>query len=150
MRGAAERFTEVSEIRDRRERIRALRQLGEESPVFPQVLKLALDPAVKWLLPRGKVPYKPSPFHDSEALFFKEFRTMYLFLEGGHPTLSQRKREQIFIQLLESLSALDAEMLVLAKDKKLPWTSITKQVVLEAFPGLWEEKKSVEEPEKAA
>jgi hypothetical protein len=42
----------------------------------------------------------------------------------------------MFISLLESLHAEDAEMLCLAKDKKLKITGITKKLVSDAFPNL--------------
>ena len=60
---------------------------------------------------------------------------MYLFLEGGHPTLPQLKREKLFIEVLESVHPDDAKFLLLLKDKKLPEGLDVKQVV-KAFPGI--------------
>jgi hypothetical protein len=60
-------------------------------------------------------------------------------MEGGNPNLNAIKREQIFIQMLESINADDAELLVAMKDKKSPYKNITKDIVVEAFPGLIQE-----------
>jgi hypothetical protein len=57
-------------------------------------------------------------------------------MEGGNPNLKPIKREQIFIQMLEAVSADDAQLLIAMKDKKSPYKNITKDIVNEAFPGL--------------
>ena len=59
-----------------------------------------------------------------------------MFLEGGNPNLKQAKREQIFIQMLETVSADDASLLLAMKNKKSPYKNITKSIINEAFPGL--------------
>ena len=48
------------------------------------------------------------------------------------------KRESMFVQLLEGLSAEEAELVCLVKDKKLSnkYKRITKTVVSEAFPSI--------------
>jgi hypothetical protein len=61
---------------------------------------------------------------------------MYLFVEGGNPNLSQLKREQIFIELLESVDPQDAELLVSVKDKKLPYKNINRNLIEKTYPGL--------------
>ena len=47
-----------------------------------------------------------------------------------------QKREQMFIQLIEGLSAQEAELICLVKDGKLTskYKRITKAVIQEAFP----------------
>ena len=66
----------------------------------------------------------------------KEARLLHHFFKGGS-NVSQSKRESMFIQMLEGLSAGEAEALVLAKDKKIGkrW-KITKAAVSEAFPSI--------------
>ena len=48
------------------------------------------------------------------------------------------KRESMFVQLLEGLSAEEAELLCLCKDGKLgdKYKRITKTVISEAFPSI--------------
>lgn len=102
--------------------------------VVSKFLHLAVGKNVKWLLPEGDPPYRPA-VHDEWGILYQEARRMYLFLEGGHPTLKQRQREKIFIEVLESVHPDDAKLLLLLKDKKLPEGLDVKQVI-KAFPGI--------------
>ena len=53
------------------------------------------------------------------------------------PSIPQLRKEQLWVQLLESLHPQEAEVLDLVKDKKLQTRyKITKQNVKEAFPEL--------------
>jgi len=62
-------------------------------------------------------------------------RKLAYFVEGAYPNLKQVKREQMFIELLETVTPADAKMLLAMKEKKLPWKGITVDIVNEAFPG---------------
>lgn len=110
--------------------------LQHDTPAIHTILKCVYDPNVKFLLPKGKAPYKPTEFDRQEGRLYSEIRKMYLFVEGGNPNLSQVKREQIFIELLESIDRNDAELLVAVKDKKLPFKNITRNLVEKTYPGL--------------
>ncbi len=47
------------------------------------------------------------------------------------------RRETMFIQILEGLHPLEAELLILVKDKKLSTKyKITKEIVAEAYPDI--------------
>ena len=62
---------------------------------------------------------------------------MYTFGRGGNDSLSPLRRETMFIQILEGLHPLDAEILCLMKDKKLyDKYKITKENVIEAYPDI--------------
>lgn len=102
------------------------------------ILQYALHPAVKWLLPEGEVPYKPTKsWDDQDSHIYKEALKLFYFVEGGYPgEIAQSKREQMFIAILEGVHAKDAELLVAAKDKKLPYEGITPDIVRDAFPGI--------------
>ena len=110
--------------------------LQNDSPAIHTILKCVYDPNIKFLLPKGKAPYKPTEFDRQEGRLYSEMRKMYLFIEGGNPNLTQIKREQIFIDLLESIDRQDAELLVAVKDKKLPFKNITRNLVEKTYPGL--------------
>lgn len=105
-----------------------------KSQILSQFLQLAVNKNIKWLLPEGEPPYKPA-LHDEWGILAQEGRRMYLFLEGGHPTLPQQKRERIFIEILESVHADDAKLLILLKDQKLP-EGLSEKAVVKAFPGI--------------
>ena len=94
------------------------------------------DDSVVSLLPPGQVPYQPndSPDGVENTILEKEARLLHHFFKGGS-NVKQAKREQMFIQMLEGLSSGEAEVLALAKDKKIGkrW-KITKACVTEAYP----------------
>ena len=50
--------------------------------------------------------------------------------------LAPLKRESMWIDLLESLSEGEADLLAKAKDRRLKYKGITRKLVEEAFPGL--------------
>ena len=65
----------------------------------------------------------------------REARNFYRFVKGGQDGLSTIRRETMFINILEGLHPLEAEILILIKDKKLTDKyKITKEIVSEAFP----------------
>lgn len=67
----------------------------------------------------------------------KEFKNFYLFLKGGNDALNNLRRESMFINTLEGLHPLEAEILCLVKDKQLQTKyKITKEVVSGAYPDI--------------
>ena len=64
-----------------------------------------------------------------------EYQKFYNFCKGGNPSLSNLRRETMFINILEGLHPLEAEILILVKDKKLESKyKISKEVVSTAYP----------------
>jgi hypothetical protein len=108
-----------------------------DSQALRTILTACYNPNVKWLLPEGVPPYTPSNLTDIEGRLYNEAKHLYLFVEGGNPNLKQVRREQLFIQMLESIDAEDAKLLIGVKDSKLPYKSITKKLVQDAFPGIF-------------
>lgn len=67
----------------------------------------------------------------------REFKNFYHFLKGGNPGLNAVRRETMFINILEGLHPLEAEIICLVKDKKLTDKyKITKEIVSEAYPDI--------------
>lgn len=67
----------------------------------------------------------------------KEWTKLYNFVKGGNDSLSQLRRETMFINILELLHPKDAEILVLVKDKRLTERyNITLPIVQEAYPDI--------------
>lgn len=133
---------QVSELKTKQDRIEALRQLQGNTTLL-KILQLAFDPKIKFALPEGEPPYTPCPFLDQEGMLYSEARRLYLFLDpesGGNPNLTNLKREQLFVGLLECLMPQDAKLLCAVKDKSIPYKNITAQLVKEAFPGLIDEQ----------
>ena len=70
-----------------------------------------------------------------KASIRKEYTKFYNFLKGGNNGLSGLRRETMFINILEGLHPLEAEILILVKDKRLTDKyKITKEVVSLAYP----------------
>ena len=69
----------------------------------------------------------------------REARNFYRFVKGGQDSLSNLRRETMFINVLTGLHPLEAEILILIKDGKLEEKyKLSKDVVTEAFPDiLW-------------
>jgi len=67
----------------------------------------------------------------------REYKNFYHFIKGGNDGLSAVRRETMFINVLEGLHPLEAEILCLCKDKKLSDRyKITKEIVAEAYPDI--------------
>tara|TARA_X000001036_G_scaffold263376_1_gene244796 strand:+ start:1467 stop:2060 length:594 start_codon:yes stop_codon:yes gene_type:complete len=67
----------------------------------------------------------------------RESKHFYRFVRGGDDAMNSIRRETMFINILEGLHPLEAEIVVLAKDGKLEDRyKITKDVVAEAFPDI--------------
>ena len=67
----------------------------------------------------------------------KEYQRFYNFIKGGNDSLSSLRRETMFINVLQGLHPLEAEIVCLCKDKKLQTKyKITKENVAEAYPDI--------------
>lgn len=156
--GVSELLNTADKLKFRADKITFLRNQGNNK-AFVIVMQYAFHPEIKWMLPKGKFPYKQNVLPEIDTMLLSQARKLYLFVEvPGQPnTLDQKKRETLFVQMLESLNEDDANLLMYIKDnKKLPQETITYELVSEAFPGILPPKSEVvvtpEEtfPEKAA
>jgi hypothetical protein len=67
----------------------------------------------------------------------KEFKRFYNFIKGGNDSLSALRRETMFIQMLEGLHPMEAEIVCLVKDKNLQSKyKITKEIVSKTYPDI--------------
>ena len=72
-----------------------------------------------------------------KASIRKEFTKFYNFIKGGNDGLSSLRRETMFINVLQGLHPLEAEILILVKDKDLETKyKISKDVVSQAYPDI--------------
>lgn len=132
--GLAEIFDKASKMKTDDERIACMKQ--NYSAPLEAMIRGAFDPNVVWLLPEGAPPYKPNTLPDQEGSLYSQCRKLYLFVQGGHETLTQLRREALFVELLETVSAEDAKLLLAVKDKTIPYPNITRQLINKGFPGL--------------
>jgi len=139
----SEIFEKVGKLKTKKEKVRYLQDHNTDA--LRMVIKSSFDPNIKWLLPEGSVPYVPNdaPEGTEHNVLSYESRKLYHFIEGGNPTLTQNKRETMFVQLLEGLHGDEAEVLVAAKDKILhqKYKGLSNNVVKEAF--FWNDEYKV-------
>ena len=155
----------ASKMRSKANKVQVLQRYGD--PSIKAILIWNFDDTIETLLPEGEVPYGSniedemtsgslsSKINDavgkmkeigSQSLgsqdqgrttIRKEFTKFYNFLKGGNPSMSSLRRETMFINVLQGLHPLEAEILILVKDGRLEDKyKITKEVVSEAFPDI--------------
>ena len=109
-----------------------------DNSALRELLRYAFDPNLKFLLPPGNPPHKyagdtnePNPTY-----LYGLVRKLYLFVEGGNTALKQSRREYLFIEMLESIHPLEAELLLQVKDKKVKCRGLPYNLVKNTFPDL--------------
>ena len=138
-----------------------------EDPSLKSILIWNFDESIKSALPDGIVPYSSVGEQGSfsgtlsgkiedavgkmeelnsrslgsqdqgRSSIRKEYSKFYNFIKGGNDGLSSLRRETMFINVLEGLHPLEAEILFLVKDKKLETKyKITKEIVSQAYPDI--------------
>ena len=153
----------ASKQRTKAKKIEVLQRYAHDS--IMAVLIWNFDESVISLLPEGEVPYGNTREDNSvtgtlsdkindavgmmkesgstslgsqdqgRASIRKEYAKFYNFLKGGNNGLSNLRRETMFINILEGLHPLEAEILILVKDKKLTDKyKITKEIAAAAYP----------------
>ena len=134
----SEILRKVSNAKTKAEKIALLKK--HNSTALRQILIINFDDSVVSMLPEGDVPYTPNdaPPGTDHTRLEHEFKGLYRFFKGGADKLPGMKRESMFVQLLEGLSAEEAELIVLVKDGKMntKYKRITKAVISEAFPSI--------------
>jgi hypothetical protein len=125
-----------------KERVAVL-QKHADNTLMKEVLRMNFDDAVVFDLHKGNPPFKRSvvPANMADSNFYAESRRLYLLIKD-HPrrpaNLKKLQVENIYIQMLEGVNALEADMLVALKDKALTkkYKGLTEAVVRQAFPDL--------------
>ena len=132
----SEVLRKVSNAKTKAEKIKLLQT--NNSQALRSLLIWNFDESVISMVPEGDVPYTPNdaPVGTDHTRLEQEYKGFYRFVKGGQDSLKSLKRESMFVQLLEGLSAEEAELLCLIKDGNLnsKYKRITKAVVQEAFP----------------
>ena len=139
-----EMFTKINNKKDRPGKIKILQQYDTQG--LRMVLKAAFDPKIVWLVPEGNVPYiaNDAPDGTEHTRLEQQARTLQNFVgvkqENGavnpaKPEINTMRREMLFIQLLEGLSAGEAEVVVAVKNKTLnkSYKGLNASTVKEAF-----------------
>lgn len=127
-------FKKASNGNVKKKKVDVLKQY--DTPQLRMICKAAYDPNLKWLLPEGDVPYieNEAPEGTEHSRLENNAKTLYHYIKGGNDKLPQFKRENMFIQLLESLHKDEAKFLILVKDQKVHNEyKVSASVIKEAF-----------------
>ena len=155
-------FDVVSKQKTNAGKVKALQKFEHDS--LKALFIWNYDDSVVSLLPPGEVPYSSLKdeqntsgtlttninqqastmrFNDTtnanqgHTTLRREWTKLYNFIKGGNDTLNGLRRETMFIQILEGLHPLDAEILCLIKDKDLESKyDIPKKTVIQAYPDI--------------
>ena len=131
----AEVLKKVNNAKTKDKKIEILRKHDTES--LRMVIKSSFDPKIKWVLPKGAVPFKPNevPEGTEHTLLMQEAKRLWHFIEGADNRTPRMRKETMFIQMLEGLHEDEAKVLCYAKDKQLHkvYKGLSHEVVKTAF-----------------
>jgi len=110
------------------------------SQVLVDVLKMGFHPEPKWYIneiPEGYV-VKDVPAGMSYASLSTEMRKLYMFQKGNETAdkLTDRKREQLLVELLQNLEPREAEVVMGIFRKDFGVKGLNYKFVKEAFPAM--------------
>jgi hypothetical protein len=138
MKNIYEIFEEFEKAPTKQDKINILRR--NSNYALKSVLKGSFDPNVTFSI--DKVPYyKPSdaPPGLGYTSIHQELGRVYLFEANNPrvaPTLTDKRKEQLLIQILEALEKKEAEVFMNMILKKQKVKGLNADIVKEAFPDL--------------
>ena len=129
---------ESLENKSSEEKVKILKE--NDSKALRDILALNFRDDVIFNLPKerpSELKLEETPIGLSTNTLYQQSRKLKIFIKGsGYDHLPQLKRENLFLQILESIHSSEAELLLqLCVDRKLK-TSLTLEEVNKAFPGL--------------
>lgn len=131
-------FEEYEKLDTHEQRIECLRK--NDNYALRSVLQGAFDPKIEFTV--ESVPYyKPVqvPVGLSYSTIMQELKRVYLFVKGHpnvSPNLTENRKTQILIQILETLEPKEATVFMNMLLKNLKVKNLDESVVKEAFPDL--------------
>jgi len=129
----AELFAELETAEDKVKHLKENQSFG-----LVTLLQLAFDPKIKLELPDGAPPYKKDVSSPDRTLSRYDNAIRDIGVCVVENKINTFKKEKVFIQILESVSEKDAEIIIAAKDKQLTelYPIVTVELVKSAFPTL--------------
>ena len=139
MKNIHEVFDEFEEAKNKKERLKVIEK--NLSPTLVKVLQLAFHPQYKWKITELPDSYK-IPNDVLPGLTFDglpaQLRRLYMFEEGNSTaeSLTPKRREELLLQMLESIEPREAEVIIGILSKDLGVKGLDYKFVKEAFPQL--------------
>jgi hypothetical protein len=129
----------------KQEKIEVLKK--HETSVLRAIMRINFDPLVKIDLPEGEPPYRKDdrPAGYEMTNLISEYRRFYIWVDPK-TNLPKIRKEKLFIEMLEGLHPSEAEIMCLAKDRKLQkrYKSLKEDIVREAYPFTLPPKEMIE------
>lgn len=134
----AEIIAKTVTLETKEEKVEFLR--SQNSLTLRIILKYTYDPKVEFMLPDVRPPWKKNGLVNVEGRLYNETRRLSIFLKGSKydGKIKKVQVERLFIELLEGIDDKDAEIVANMIEKR-PILGIKEEVVLEAFPNLYDE-----------
>jgi hypothetical protein len=136
MKNVYEIFDEFEEAQTKKEKMEVVAK--NLSKTLVQVLELTFHPNYQWLVEDMPENYKIPDTVPGISLnqIGTEMRKLYLFQKGNQvaENLTPRKRNELLIQILESLEPREAEVIIGIFKKDQGVKGLTYKFVKEAFP----------------
>ena len=127
-------FERYAKLKTRKEKIQYLKDNG--IPAVRDVCRGIYDERLEFIIPEGKPPYTPNRPESVPSSLKRKHRDFGMFVKGAVSAQQpQYKIERMYIQMLESIHAEDAEVVINMVKRKAP-KGLTKKIVEEAFPKL--------------
>ena len=112
-------------------------KFGKQYSSFTDYLRCVFDDRIEFLLPDGKPPYRPADPAVVPSTWHKKHMELKYFVKVGvTDSISQTKREKMFIDMLEAVHPEDAVIICRMVEKKTTVKKLTKELVDEVFPNL--------------
>ena len=130
-------FEDFTKLKNRKDKIAFLKEQGQRVPAIKDVVRGVFDKRLEFILPEGKPPYTPNRPESVPSSLRQKHREFGNYVKGFRSEgVPQFQIENQFIQLLESIHAEDALIVLDMVAKKPPVKGLTKKIVEEAFPNL--------------
>lgn len=139
MKNLYEVFDEFEMAKNKKERMDVIQR--NLSHTLTKVLELTYHPQIEWKvkeLPESyKIPTDMLPGLTYDSLN-AQLRRLYMFRKGDPTaeTLTDRRREELLLQILESIEPREAEVILGIFQKDLGVKGLDYKFVKEAFPNL--------------
>ena len=138
-----EKFEKIGKEKSIKKKQQLLKEY--DTPGLRSILRSTYDDTIQWIVPDSRPPFELNDAPDfdlvgvnleNEGLKLGRF----VLVNGQVPQqglgLKKVKREQLFIQLLESLHSSESELLLNMVKGRLPYKGLTVGLVNDTFPGL--------------
>jgi hypothetical protein len=127
-------FEKFAKQKTRKEKIQYLKD--NDIPAVRDVCRGIYDERLEFIIPEGKPPYTPNRPESVPSSLTRKHRNFGSFVKGRISAGQKQFRiEKKYIQMLESIHAEDAEIVINMVQRKAP-KGLTKKIVEEAFPTL--------------